>query len=231
MAVSGTSTFELDREKIILRAFNLAGVYDGGHVLSGDDQAMASDILGMELDDWQNDGLILKTVLRETQALLASTNTYTLAATAMDVVVGGDNMVGTVAPSGGSETLVRSLSRHEYQTRILTKDTEGTPSHVFIERHVPIKLVFWPVPTEALTFSYQQVRLRYDVKGGNTLDLEKRYTKAVVYGLAWQLALSKGKREWAGQLKGYADKFKKTANATDTEGGSIQLYVRGGGHG
>lgn len=228
MTVSSTSTFELDREKIILRAFNLAGVYDGGHALSGDDQAMASDILGLELDDWQNDGLILKTVSRETLALVASTSTYTLASTVMDVVVGANNMVGTVAASGGGESLVRALARHDYQTGILTKDTEGTPSHVFIERFVPLKLIFWPVPSEALTFSHQQVRLRYDMKGGNTLDLEKRAAKAIVYCLAWQLALSKGHPQRAGQIKKYAEEFKARARAADTEGGSIQMYVRGG---
>jgi hypothetical protein len=187
---------------------------------------MASDLLGMELDALQTEGIVVTHVERTTQALVAGTAEYTLASDTLDVFVGPDNVAGTVFASGGAETPVRVISRAEYQA-IAKKDTQALPTMVFVERLASVKLVFWCTPNATLTFRYSRIRLPRDMDtGSRTLDLARRWQKAICFSMAYQLALAKSAPTTRVQfLLGESERLKALARTSDVEKGHMQMYI------
>lgn len=232
MTISANSDFELTRDQLIRRAFQLSQVIEAGENPRADDIAMASDLLGLELDALQAEGTVLRTIERTELSLSASTASYALASDCIDVAVSPDNKAGMVWETAGSETAVISISRQDYET-LGNKEAEGTPSLCYIEKGQGITLYFWPVPDDSFTFRYSKVRLIRDMDTGSvTLDLARRWQKAIVYSIAWQLAMAKGiSMEKVGFLKKCADEFKFKALADDNQRGDAQLSIQRYGFG
>lgn len=231
MTVSANANFELSRDTLIRRAFQLAGLIYSAQTPPADDLAMASDIMGMELDALQAEGIILRTVERTTQAITSITGAgpYTLAADTIDVVIGPENFCGTVQASvSDAETPVKSISSHEYTVNISMKGTTSSrPSYVLIEKLATVQLTFWPAPSANMTFKYQKIRLPKDVDtGAVTLDLARRFQKALCYAVAWQVAMAKSvPMERVDRLRKEAEQQKAIARSTDVEKGHVQMFV------
>lgn len=227
MAPSATSNFELTRDGLFRRSFQLAGLLEASQSPRADDLALATDLLGMELDALQAEGVVLRTVEMTTEALTAATKTVALSADCIDVFVGPDNVAGTIVPLTGNETLVRAISRQEYIS-ISNKDSQATPSLVYIEKLAAVTLYFWPVPAvSTATFRYSKIRLPRDADtGAVTLDLARRWQKAICYAMAWQIAMAKSAPlERVKALKSIADEEKAKARNNDVEKTHQQLYV------
>lgn len=226
MTTSATSTFELTRDQLLRRAFQLAGLLEASHSPTGNDLSMAADILGMELDALQSEGVILRMQERTTKALVAGTAAYALDSDVLDVAIDSSNVAGTFVPSSGGETLIRVISQAEY-VQISNKTTQATPSLVMIERLASVTATFWPVPVASGAFRYSKIRLRRDTDtGAVTLDLAKRWQKAVAYSMAWQLVVAKsGPTDRVKMLKEIADEAKQKALASDAATGHIQMVV------
>lgn len=227
MTTSATSAFELTRDSLLRRSFQLAGLLHASHSPNSDDLALASDLLGMELDALQAEGIVLRTVEMTTAALTAATATVSLSADCIDVFVGPDNVAGTIVPLAGNETLVRAISRQEYLS-ISNKTSQATPSLVYVEKLAAVTLYFWPVPAvSTAVFRYSKVRLMRDADtGAVTLDLARRWQKAICYSMAWQIAMAKSaplERVKALRSIGEEEKFKARMN--DVEKTHAQLYV------
>lgn len=206
----------------------LAGIIPSQQAQVDDvDLSMAHDFLNMEIDALQAEGIILRTVLRTTVALVASTAVYTLPNDTIDVFVGPDNMLGTVLVSGGNtETLVRQIRRHEYQA-ISNKSSTGTPTLAMVERIGAVQVTFWPVPALAYTFGYQKIRCARDVTPGSvTPDVDVRRQMALMWSLAFAMAFSKSMPlQRCSFLKDERDRLKAVARADDVERGHGQLYI------
>jgi predicted PhzF superfamily epimerase YddE/YHI9 len=226
MTVSGTYAFELSRDEIIRRAYQLCGALDSSQSPSASDIDLASDLLGMELDYLQAEGIVLRSVERTTLALVDGTATYNLAANAIDVVVEPDQKAGMVWSTAGSETIVRSITRADYEA-ISNKTTESTPTMVLIQKLATLTATFWPVPNAAMTFRYNKVRLLSDAAtGAATIDLARKWQKPLTYTLSYQLALSKGvDLQKVGMLKNLAAEFKTKAMADERQRGNGQLAI------
>jgi hypothetical protein len=232
MTVSANSDFELSRDQLIRRAFQLSQVIEAGEAPRADDISMASDILGMELDALQADGTVLRTIERTNLTLASGTASYALSGDCIDVHVNPDNKAGMVWETAGSETAVISISRQDYES-LGNKTATGTPSLCYIEKGPVISLLFWPVPDSAMTFRYSKVRLIKDMDtGAVTLDLARRWQKAIVYSMAWQIAMAKGiGMEKVGFLKKCADEFRFKALSDDQQRGDAQLSIQRYGFG
>lgn len=226
MATSSTSTFELTADALIRRSLQIAGLLEASQTPVADDLSQGRDLLMMELLALQSEGVTITQTSRTTQALVASTAEYALATEVLDVAIDGNGLAGTVYPSTNVETPVRSISRSEYN-QIPTKDTEGTPSLVVVERLATVSLLFWPVPSAAMTFRYLKMRFPRDLdNGGRTLDIARRWQKALAYMLAYQFAFAKSlPPDRRGALKGEAAEQKALAKASDVEKGPMTLYV------
>ncbi len=227
MTVSSTANFELNVDNLLRRSFQLAGLLEASQRPRPDDLSMARDILGMELDALQAEGTILRTEIGSLQALTASTTSYGLASDTIDVFVGPDNVAGMIVPSSGAETPVRAISAMEYQA-ITNKAVEATPVMVFVEKLATVTLYFWPVPHVSTTqFRYRKIRLPRDADtGAVTLDLARRWQKAICYQMAWQIALAKSiPPNRVDQLRKIGESEKAKALANDVEKANGQLYV------
>lgn len=230
MTTSSTSVFELNRDTLLRRSFQLAGLLEVSQNPSADDLALASDLLGMELLSMQATGIVVTHVERTTLSLVSGTAEYTLPSDTLDVFVPPDNVVGTIVPTTGAETPVMSISRAEYLA-IPNKTSTSTPTLVFIERLATVKAVFWMVPnaTGAL-FRYAKIRFPRDMDIGTvTLDLAKRWQKAICYSMAYQVGLAKsipmGRVQF---LMSEAERFKAIAQASDVEKGHGQFWIATG---
>jgi len=226
VATASTQTFELSIDSLCRRSFQLAGLLEARQLPSTDDLALAHDFLGMELDALQADGIVLRTVERTTLALTAGTAEYTLDGSTIDVYVDPSNVVGTIVPTTGNETLVRAMSRQEYLS-ISNKDTQTNPALVYVEKQGTTKVVFWPVPEVNCTFRYAKIRLPYDSSDGSkTMDLARRWQQAICYTIAWQLATAKSlPLDRVGFIRNTAEEMKARARMGDTEKTNIQMYV------
>lgn len=228
MAVSANFAFELSRDHLITSALQLAGLLDSGGTATGDDISMAARFLNLELQSLANEGITLYQKERPTPlTLVPSQATYPLAADTLDVIVGPDNFAGTIVNASNDETQVMAIPAHEYVLRA-QKDTEASyPTHVYIEKQATVTVTFWPVPAEAFTFRYQRVRLIRDVDTGNvTMDMARRWQKAIWYTLAGQLASAKSKPlDIVRHLDKQARDEKDRARAADREMTAGQLYV------
>ena len=226
MTVSSTQIFEMTRDGIIRRALQVAGLLASNQQADANDLSLAADLLGMELQALQAEGTLLRTVERTQETLSASTAEYTLDDGIIDVAVDPDNKVGMVWLTAGSEIWVGAMSRQEYEA-IGDKTVEGTPTLCYVEKTAPLKLVFWPVPDAEWTFRYSAVRLVYDASAGSqTLDVNRRWQKAVLYSLAWQLASAKNlPMDKVAFLKRVADEARLVARSDDHQKGDAQLCI------
>jgi hypothetical protein len=225
VTTAATSNFELTRDQILRRAYQVAGLLEASQLTDANDVAMAADFLQMELVSLVSDSTAPMWVTRTTVALVASTAAYTLT-DCLDVVIDANNAAGMHVPSSGSETVVQAMTRAEYQA-ISNKDSTGTPSMVYIERLATVTATFWPVPAATATFRYSSLRWPRDMDtGARTLDLSKRWQKAITYSMAHQLALAKSAPlDRVQYLEGLAERYKMRAREADVEHVHGQLFV------
>lgn len=226
MTTSATSTFELSRDTIIRRAFQIAGMFPSSQDTEGDDVALAADILQTSLVELVTSGSLLTWVTRTTQALTSGTAEYTIT-DALDIYVDVNGLAGTIVQTAGGETPVRAITRSDYMA-ISNKTTTATPSLVWVERLATVKLVFWPTPSDSTTtFRYQKIRYPRDMSDGDvTLDLSKRWQKAIMWQLAAELALAKSMPlDRVQYLEGKAEALLARAQSSDRENAPAQLVV------
>lgn len=212
----------LTRAAMIRRAFNLAGVMAPSGQYQDGDYDMAVDLLTTDLDSLQEHGVVLQNTDRATLAIVAGTKEYTLPSTVLNVVIGPDSVAGTIVNSDNYEAPVRALSRHEYTTGVLSKESESTQStHVYVEKTgTTVKLVFWPEPTSAATFRYQSITLN------ETMETYRRWQKAIMWTLAGSIARAKSKPlQDVQSLEDRADQEIRKAKSSDQELGPAQFYV------
>lgn len=229
MTISANSNFELSRDQLLRRACQLAGVLDAQGQPESNDLDLAVDLLGMELDALQAEGIVLRTAERASLPLLAGVVSYTLDNDCIDCFIGPDNFLGTILQTTGTtETRVKAITRHEYQTNLLNKQaTSNPPTHCYVEKQAVVKVLFWPIPSADCTFNYQKIRLVRDADtGAVTLDVSRRWQKAICYAIAWQVALAKSKpKEIVQLLMNVADNEKGKARGQDVEKAHGQFYV------
>jgi len=229
MTVSTTTNFELQRDTLIRRAFQLAGLIEASQTPRGDDLDLASDILGLELDSLQAEGVSLRHISRVKTDLVSGTASYAFAASVVDIVVSPDDKAGTVQTTGGATTYVKAISRQEYEVLQNKTTATGTPSLCYLEKGATITAYLYPVPNDStLDFYCSQVRLPYDMDtGARTLDLARRWQKAIVYSMAWQLAMAKSvDLARVGFLQKTAETLKALARSDDSQKGDAQLWIR-----
>lgn len=227
MTVSTTSAWQLTRNEIIRRAYQLAGLLEVSQQLSGDQARQGADFLSMELDSLQNRGRILRTVETGTLTLADGTATYDLPDDTMSIVIDGSQKAGMVSLSGDAETVVTGSSRQQYEA-LPNKDEEGRPILCFFDEGATITATFYPTPDAAYSFRYVRVRLMRDSdRGSNNIDLGKRWQKAIVYAVAWQAAMANNApMDRVGAIRAVAEAEIGLALASETDKVSSQLILR-----
>lgn len=227
MTVSSNPIPDFSRDQILTAAIRLTGILSYSRDADADQILGASYHLNMALQDLQSDGLVLTTASRTTLALTASTAEYTLSSDVLDVELGQDDTAGTIINSGGTaETIVKAMSRGEYQT-LAVKTVTGLPSRCYVERRAPLKLVFWPVPnSSSLTFRYTQVKfLRAADNGAVTMDTQRTAIKYLTYATASGVAFDSNQPEKGSAFRGMAAEERERFRAGDKQHGTLRFRV------
>jgi len=183
MATSGTTTFNLEIDKVIQRAYRRAGK----SLRTGYDLEAARDNLNLLFSEWANRGYSLWKVQNHTQNLTASTNQYTAPSNADDIL----EMVFRQTTGGNQTDTTRTkISRSEYQN-IPNKESTGTPTQFYVQRNlsnVTITTYLTPNTTDT-QINYWYVQRIEDVgKYTNTPDAPFRFLPCMVSGLAYYLS-------------------------------------------
>jgi len=179
MTTSGTTTFNLEIDKVIERAYRRAGK----SLRTGYDLEAARDNLNLLFSEWANRGYSLWKVQNHTQNLTASTNQYTAPSNA-------DDILEMVFRNGSTDTTMTKISRSEYQN-IPNKTSEGIPTQFYVQRNlanVQITTYLTPETTDT-QINYWYVQRIEDVgKYTNTPDAPFRFLPCMVSGLAYYLS-------------------------------------------
>ena len=175
MTTSGTTTFNLEIDKVIQRAYRRAGK----SLRTGYDLEAARDNLNLLFSEWANRGYSLWKVQNHTQNLTASTNQYTAPSNADDIL----EMVFRQTTGGNqTDTTMTKISRSEYQN-IPNKESTGTPTQFYVQRNlsnVTITTYLTPDTTDT-QINYWYVQRIEDVgKYTNTPDAPFRFLPCMI---------------------------------------------------
>jgi hypothetical protein len=181
MATSGTFAFDPTADDLLLEAWERCG--KTGQVLSGEVARSARRSLQLMLVDWQNVGLNLWQVDRQTFSLPAGQETLVTAAATSDVLE-------VTLSYQGTDMLLAPISRDEWVAST-NRSQRARPTSYWTERVNPRPILhFYPLADAAYTGEYWRVRLPQDVGAlGNTIDAPVLWSDALASGLAARLAV------------------------------------------
>ena len=225
MAISGTTTFNLDLTELVEEAFERAG----SEMRSGYDLKTARRSLNLLFADWANRGVNMWTFEQGTITLVAGTATYDLPSDTVDLL---EQVIRTGAGSASTQAdlTITRISVSTYAT-IPNKLTQGRPIQVWVERRQETpRITVWPVPDLSSTYTFVYWRLRRIDDAGtgvNTMDVPFRFLPCMVAGLAYYLALKVP--EGMGRLeilKAQYDEAWQLAADEDREKAAIRMVPR-----
>ena len=183
MATSGTSAFNLEISEVIEEAFERCGLQSK----TGYDIETARRSLNLLSLEWVNRGLNFWTVEQGTKTLTAGTSTVTMDSDTVDLI---QYWIRDGSGTTQSDLPLSRFSVSQYST-IPNKLTEGRPVNLYIDKQRDAPVVyFWPTPSEAYTFVYQQIRRIEDrgAVGSTDPDVPARFLPALVSGLAYKIS-------------------------------------------
>jgi len=181
MATSGTTTFDLSVDELIIEAYERNAVTSP----TGLQLRSARRSLNLLLADLNNRDLHLFKRAQTTFNTVASTTSYTLAGSILDV----SDMTIFSDGTTGSEISVSRLTQSEY-TALPNKSNEARPSQYYLdrERDAPILFLF-TTPDKVYKVNYFAYNRIEDVGDyTNTIDVPVKFLPAVTTGLAFMLS-------------------------------------------
>jgi hypothetical protein len=224
MAVSGTTTFDLDLTELVEEAFERCG----GELRTGYDLKTARRSLNLLFADWANRGINMWTIEQGSIPLVAGTATYSLPTDTVDLLEHVIRTGAGVAATQADLNITR-ISVSTYAT-IPNKLTQARPIQVLINRLEAPSITVWPVPDNVQTYTFVYWRLRRIDDAGtgvNTMDVPFRFIPCMVAGLSYYLALKiPGGLERLDVLKSQYDEAWQTAADEDREKAAVRFVPR-----
>ena len=225
MAVSGTTSFNLDLTELVEEAFERVG----SELRTGYDLKTARRSLNLLFADWANRGVNMWTFEQGSITMVPGTATYNLPADTVDLL---EHVIRTGAGNSATQAdlTITRISVSTYAT-IPNKLAQARPIQVWIERlqEAP-RITVWPVPdaSQTYTFVYWRMRRIDDAGSGvNTMDVPFRFIPCMVAGLAYYLAMKvPGGVERLGVLKQQYDEAWQLAADEDREKASVRFVPR-----
>jgi len=221
MATSGTTTFNLDISDIMEEAYDLCGLeLRSGYIFRG-----AKRALNLVFLEWQNKGLNLWTVEQGSVSVTEGTSSYTVDASALDIV---DVFIRTDA---GDETKqfdqrLNRISRTEYNHQS-NKLLQAKPTQFYVDKDSgSIKLVLWSTPDKAYTLVYDYIQRIEDTGdvASNNVDVPSRYLPCLTYALAYNLAVKSPEAQpRVPMIKQRYDELWKDVSDADRERASVRF--------
>jgi hypothetical protein len=175
----------LTRNEVIRYALLKLGVeYDD---LTNAQIQYASDALSTLTNAWQDEDIYIWQVARTTEALVASTSTYTLASGVIDIE-------RAFIRDGNTDYPLDLISAQEYADIVDKTDEARIPTVAWFEKLRTPKIHLYPTPNNATpVLHYDSVDNITEADDNNTaLDFNKSKYSALIWNLARELALDYG---------------------------------------
>jgi hypothetical protein len=195
MTVSASRTRRLNISQLILRAGQVAGVFDSQQPMSGryweQEASKARDFLQMEVDALASRGHYARFMGFYTLQLISGTSEYMIPDGYHEIVgMGAYRSPGS--NSQDAETVVKSIPREEWQLLTAKESQSDRPSLYYPHlEYDQIVIYLWPTPSEAGTIRFQAIRNLGDTRdGAATLDVDPRWYAALMRQLAHTMAQS-----------------------------------------
>jgi len=222
VAVSGTTTFNLDLNGIVEEAFERCGA----ELRTGYDLRTARRSLNLLTAEWSNRGVNLWTIEEASVSLTEGTITYNLPADTIDLL---EQVIRTGTGTNQQDLTISRISATNYAT-IPSKNLTGRPNQVWINRQAAQPNInVWPTPEDdSYTFVYWALKRIDDAGNGvNTQDIPFRFLPCLIAGLAYYLSL---KIPEAGDriqfLKGEYEEQWALASTEDREKADLRIVPR-----
>jgi len=228
MTISANPTPDFQRDQILTAAIRLCGLLPDGAIPTQEQIAQANVHLSFALDELQSEGVVLTSAIRTTLALVANQSDYPLDSDTIDVEVGPDDVIGSIVnASGAVESIVKTMSRDEWQKIAVKSTVTARPSRCFIDKVAPITAVFWPIPDSSTTsFRYTKIRLlRGGDTGANTMELKRTWAPYLAYAVAVGVCFDTSQVEKASLFKQFADDKRNKCKAGDVQHGNIHFRM------
>lgn len=212
MATSGTATFNLEFDDIIIEAYERCGL-EGR---DGYEMKTALRSINLMFADWANRGLNLWTIEQRQIALVAGQYEYTLPDDTVDAL---SAVIRTNAGTQNQQDITIDRIGYAEYLHVPNKNTQSRPAQYFVQRTVPAKLFLYPAPdnTTAYIFRYYAIRRIQDTGAfTNTADVSFRFLPALIAGAAYYLAIKKAP-DRIGILKQFYEEEFARAAAEDRE--------------
>lgn len=224
MAVSGTTTFDLDLTELVEEAFERCG----GELRTGYDLKTARRSLNLLFADWANRGVNMWTFEQGSIPLVQGTATYALPTDTVDLL---EHVIRTGAGNAATQAdlTITRISISTYAT-LPNKLTQARPIQLLVNRLEAPSVTVWPVPdgAQAYTLVYWRLRRLQDAGSGvNTMDVPFRFIPCMVAGLAYYLSMKlPNALERMPMLKAQYDEAWAAAAEEDREKASVRFVPR-----
>lgn len=221
MTIATTTDFNPDLSEIFEEAFELCGL----EIRTGNDLRTARRSLNYLMRMWSNEGINLWTVDEQTitaATIVANTATYDID---IDTIAILDAVIRTDAADTSlqADLVCNRISQTTY-SQIPSKLQTGRPVQFYFDR-IAIKdvtgsdrsstVTFWPVPDESSKYTFVYWRTRKIADTGptisNTMEIPDRFHPALVYGLAYSIAIKKAPSRVSLLKLEYTELFQKAA--------------------
>lgn len=212
MATSGTATFNLEFDDIIIEAYERCGL-EGR---DGYEMKTALRSINLMFADWANRGLNLWTIEQRQVLLNAGQYEYTLPDDTVDAL---SAVIRTNAGTSNQQDITIDRIGYAEYLHVPNKNTQSRPAQYFVQRTVPAKLFLYPAPdnTTAYIFRYYAIRRIQDTGAfTNTADVSFRFLPALIAGAAYYLSIKKAPDRVPMLKQFYEEEFARAA-AEDRE--------------
>jgi hypothetical protein len=210
MATSGTTTFNLPVDEIIEDALEIVSP---DHQQLGGDVVSARRSLNLLLIDMQNSDAPLISMDEQTETLVASTSSYNLDASTVDVV---EAVFRKTSGSTTTDYPLKRITMEDY-LRLPVKAQTGQPSMYALDRQSTPVIYLWPTPDAADTVAYWRIRRLEDITASaQDVEWSFRFLPAITMGLAYFLSF-KFNPEKTALLKAAYDELLQAAVEGDRE--------------
>ena len=187
MTSSGTTTFNLDLNEIIMEAYERCGILS----LSGRDYRTARRSIDLMMADWGNRGINLWKVEEATISVTPGTQSYTLPDLTVDVI---EAVLRTQTGSNQQDYTLNRISVSTWAT-LPNKLTPGRPVEYYVDRQIAPVVNLWPLPDAVTpyTFVYWALTRIQDTGNvaSNTMDIPWRFLPVMCAGLAYYVGMKR----------------------------------------
>lgn len=187
MATSGTATFNLEFDDIIVEAYERCGF----EVRDGYDMKTALRSINLMFADWANRGLNLWTIEQRQITLNVGQYEYTLPDDTVDAL---SAVIRTNAGTSNQQDITVDRIGYAEYLHVPNKNTQSRPAQYFVQRTVPAKLFLYPAPDASTTYAFRYYAIRRIQDTGaftDTADVSFRFLPALIAGAAYYLSIKK----------------------------------------